>query len=283
MSSVPLKVQPTTMAPTLDSTIGAMEIGGMISTFLFGLVTIQAFTYFRQFGDDSWKIRSVVIFVWAVELIHTSLVLASVYTKTITFFGQLENLAIAPTSMCLSIAFTALIGPSVQAFYAFRILRLSGRIWIPALCWVICIVRFFDLLGCSIAAFVEPDVIKFKIRFWWLIVCGLALSAFSDALITIATCYYLWIQRSNGFQRTQNMVDMMIFWTIQTGLLTSITTVGMLIIFLAMDSFVWVALLFLVSRSFSNSLLSTLNSRSSIRQAGRSTDFVDIPTSFRAR
>ncbi|KAJ7673500.1 hypothetical protein B0H17DRAFT_947144 [Mycena rosella] len=191
-------------APTLDSTLGALEVGAMFSTFLFGLVTIQAFTYFRNFGNDSWKIRfvfSTYLIFSTTELVHTVLVLVFIYGKTITFYGNIEKLAIVPPEVGISIALTALIGPSVQAFYAFRIYRLSGRLWIPVICWVLCGTRWVILMACSIAAFIQPDLVKFKLRFWGLVVSALALSSILDVLITTSTCYYLWNQRSSAFQR----------------------------------------------------------------------------------
>ncbi|KAJ7123145.1 hypothetical protein C8R44DRAFT_785410 [Mycena epipterygia] len=270
------------MAPavSLDSTLGAIEIGTMISIFLFGIVTVQVFSYFRNFHKDPWQLKLLVGVIWAVELIHTALTCASTYEKTITSFGDVQALPELSTSFNLSIAFVAVIGPLVQGFYAYRILKLSGRRLMPVICWILSILRFLNLLGISISAFLSPNLIEYKIRFSWLIISSLVISATTDILITATTCYYLRTRSQNKstfqFQRTRNMVDFLVLWSIQTGLLTSVTTILMLICFVTMDNFIWVAFLFLVSRSFSNSLLSSLNSRTSIREGGRATDFLEL-------
>ncbi|KAJ7141651.1 hypothetical protein C8R46DRAFT_1135466 [Mycena filopes] len=272
--------------PALDSTLGAVEIGTMLSIFLFGIVTVQAAAYYRNFPQDSWTTKALVSLIWIVELVHTALTCASTYHKTITSFGKAQELTVLDPAFNFSIAFVAVVGPVVQAFYAYRILRLSHNHVVPIICWLLSLFRFVNLLGIAIASFVVGDLIEFKARFSWLVVTSLAISAFTDVLITGTTCYFLRAQSESRhqFQRTKRMIDLMILWTIQTGLLTSITSVVMLICFLSMDNLVWVAILFLVSRSFANSLLSTLNSRTAIREVGRGTDhFASGSSSSRPR
>ncbi|KAJ7155244.1 hypothetical protein C8R46DRAFT_1296632 [Mycena filopes] len=260
---------------SLDSTLGAVEVGTMLSIFLFGIVTVQVSSYYRNFPNDSWRIKLLVGGIWIVELVHTGLTCANTYEKTITFFGREPELFVLSTSFNLSMVLVAVIGPVVQAFYAYRIFKLAHRALIPMACWALSLVRFVNLLGIAIAAFATGNLPEFEARFSWLVICSLVLSAFTDILITGTTCYYLaQANRGQQFRRTKKMIDLMIVWTIQTGLLTSITSVLMLICFLVMNNFIWVAILFLVSRSFANSLLSTLNSRTAIREAGRGTDFL---------
>ncbi|KAJ7155248.1 hypothetical protein C8R46DRAFT_1356472 [Mycena filopes] len=262
---------------SLDSTLGAVEVGTLLSIFLFGIVTVQVSSYYRNFPNDPWSIKLLVVGIWTVELLHTGLTCANTYTKTITFFGTEAEQFVLSTSFNLSMILVAVIGPVVQAFYAYRIFKLAHRALIPMACWALSLVRFVNLLGIAIAAFATGNLPEFKARFSWLVISSLVLSAFTDILITGTTCYYL-VQANRGqqYRKTKKMIDLMIVWTIQTGLLTSITSVLMLISFLVMNNFIWVAILFLVSRSFANSLLSTLNSRTAIREAGRATDFLGV-------
>jgi len=52
-------------------------------------------------------------------------------------------------------------------------------------------------------------------------------------------------------------------WTVETGLVTSIGAVAMLICFLIMpENFVWLAIFTFLAKLFSNSLLAALNARS---------------------
>lgn len=44
----------------LNATIGAVEIGSMISVFLFGIVTLQAHLYYSSFQEDHWSFKTLV-------------------------------------------------------------------------------------------------------------------------------------------------------------------------------------------------------------------------------
>lgn len=43
-----------------DSTVGAIEIGALISIFLFGLVTVQTYTYVQRYPKDSLMLKLLV-------------------------------------------------------------------------------------------------------------------------------------------------------------------------------------------------------------------------------
>ena len=47
-------------AVNLYTTLGAMEVGVMISIFLLGALTIQVYTYYHKFTSDSWKFKLLV-------------------------------------------------------------------------------------------------------------------------------------------------------------------------------------------------------------------------------
>jgi hypothetical protein len=46
--------------PPLDSTLGALEVGGIVSTYLFGIETLQVYNYFRKYPEDSLLLKSTV-------------------------------------------------------------------------------------------------------------------------------------------------------------------------------------------------------------------------------
>ncbi|KAJ7923634.1 hypothetical protein B0H13DRAFT_2316345 [Mycena leptocephala] len=54
--------------PALDSTLGAIQVGGVVSTYLFGIETLQAYYYFRKFRADSVWLKVMVAVVWLLEL-----------------------------------------------------------------------------------------------------------------------------------------------------------------------------------------------------------------------
>ncbi|KAJ7174876.1 hypothetical protein C8R46DRAFT_1081953 [Mycena filopes] len=271
------------MPPThaLDSSLGAVVIGCMVSLFLLGVLTVQVFSYFRNFADDSRKLKLMITVIWVTEVIHGALIGASTYEKTVTYFGDVQELFHLRATFNLSLAFVGAIGPMVQSFYAYRILKISGRRFIPILIWTLLLLRFINVLAISVTSFMVPDIIAYKARFGWLLICSLSSAAAEDVLITATTCYYLRAERKSSvhFRRTRRMVDLLILWTAQTALVTSSGTVSMLLCFLLMDNFVWVGILFVFPLFFSNSLLATLNSRTILHDAGKTTtDLAGVPS-----
>ncbi|RDB25520.1 hypothetical protein Hypma_006316 [Hypsizygus marmoreus] len=260
---------------TFDPTVGALEIGVMVALFLFGLVTVQTFAYYKKFPNDSWQMKTFVAAIWAMELGHNILACHSVYFVTVTKYGQPETLDRFPVSLIAAVVLSGLIGPATQAFFAYRVHRLSQQWIIPCLCWLLSFLRCLSLLAISVAAFTTDTIAHFKIKWWWLLASSLAISTAVDIIIAGSLCFYLWARRRTAFRGTKTMVDRLIMWSIQTGLLTSIATVTMLILFLSASNFAWLAVFFIISRLFSNSLMASLNARTSFRNMQNKVEFIN--------
>jgi hypothetical protein len=52
------------MPSPLDLTLGAVEMGAMISLFLFGMVTVQVYLYSMGSKTDHRWLKLLVAFVW---------------------------------------------------------------------------------------------------------------------------------------------------------------------------------------------------------------------------
>jgi hypothetical protein len=44
----------------LSNTLGALEIGSLFAIFIFGIVTLQMYTYYTTFGKDLWYYKALV-------------------------------------------------------------------------------------------------------------------------------------------------------------------------------------------------------------------------------
>ena len=44
----------------LDNTMGGMECGVMISNLLSGFFMMQVFIYYRDYPQDSWRLKTLV-------------------------------------------------------------------------------------------------------------------------------------------------------------------------------------------------------------------------------
>ncbi|KAJ7652213.1 hypothetical protein B0H17DRAFT_958089 [Mycena rosella] len=177
--------------PSLDDTLGAIQIGGICSTFLFGIGTLQAFYYFKQFPRDSAVLKTTVWFVAVLELGHTIACWHALYSINVTFYGQPQYLDSPPHSLEVTILFSAPIYTIVQIFFANRVRVLSGRWLVPTICWFITLLRAactFSLFGITLGV---PLLSELKVKWEWLIATGLCLGVAVDGIVAVSMCYCL--------------------------------------------------------------------------------------------
>jgi hypothetical protein len=251
--------------PDFNGTVGAVEIGVMISNFLFGLATVQTFSYYKKFPKDPWQMKSFVGVLWILELAHSMLTSHTIYWTTVIEYGNTKALNLIPGSLIGAVVLSGIIGPAIQAFFAHRVRRLSHKWIIPVVCWFLCVIRSISLIAVAVTSYYSPTLKFFKETYQWLLATSLAVSTAVDVLIAASLCYYLWHQRDTKFARTRRVVDQLIKWSIQTGLLTSIATVVMLILFVAVANHAWLSMFCVISKLFSNSLMASLNARAKLR------------------
>ncbi|KAG8218151.1 hypothetical protein J3R82DRAFT_3693 [Butyriboletus roseoflavus] len=92
-----------------------------------------------------------------------------------------------------------------------------------------------------------------------------AVAAAGDVLIAAFLCSLLQMSRT-GFRRSDTMINKLIVFSINTGLLTSICAVASLISIAAWPTtFIYIAFYFCLGRLYCNSLLATLNARKGLR------------------
>jgi hypothetical protein len=130
----------------------------------------------------------------------------------------------------------------------------------------------------GIEALLSTSVLKFEKDFKWLLTFILAVGAAVDVIIAGSLCYFFRQLRATSFHRTVKVINQAMIWTVETGLLTSLSAVAMLICFLLMqDNFVWIAIFTFLAKLFSNALLVALNGRHARHdQDSKSGSFVDI-------
>ncbi|KAJ6595583.1 hypothetical protein DFH09DRAFT_1135043 [Mycena vulgaris] len=255
-------------APAFDAdlTIGAFQIGVLISYVLFGVTTTQTYIYYSRFPDDPRRIRWLVLFVWFCELVHAVCIGHTLYATTITGYGHPESLARTPASLATAILFSGIIGASVQGFFANRIYRFTNSLYIPCVCWTLSLLRLTFTTASFIFALQMDTLAKYEAQWGWLLSALLVLSSVVDLIIAATLVYHLYKQRSSAYRGTVAVMDKLIRWTIETGVVTSAGGIVTLITFLTLkNTFVWMGCFAALASLFSNSLLASLNARASLR------------------
>ncbi|KAJ7642913.1 hypothetical protein B0H17DRAFT_1216281 [Mycena rosella] len=172
-----------------NSTVGALEIGVLVSYVLFGFTTLQTYIYFTRFPDDRGRLKYLVTFVWCCELAHVICVGHALYTMTITYYGHPERLARAPDSLTATIVFSGLLAPCVQSFFAYRIYRLSDSWYIPCFCWGLSLIRLVGAAVVSVVGLKMVTFADFEAQWGWLIITVWAVGV-ADDLVVAGTLDY---------------------------------------------------------------------------------------------
>ncbi|KAH7914161.1 hypothetical protein BJ138DRAFT_1144516 [Hygrophoropsis aurantiaca] len=253
------------MATSLDFSLGALEIGVLLSTCLYGVTTVQAYTYWSsRFRDPLW-LRLLVASIWVLESFHTIFLWVYLYRLTVTYYGVSAVLASTTWSLDVSALFDGVIGATVQAYFAWRVHVVSQKYFIPVVSWCGSLLQLSAATAITILS-TGTTIVYFDTHYEWLIAVNLALDLFVDLVNTSALCYHLWLGR-NGMRHTDRVLDTLLMWTIETGLLTTVAAVMMLILSFAMaETALWITISMFYAKLYSNSLLASLNGRSSLRR-----------------
>ncbi|KAF8879711.1 hypothetical protein BD779DRAFT_1627947 [Infundibulicybe gibba] len=245
---------------------GALEIAVFISLALCGIVAAQGYSYYTYCTSDRPFLKIMVGIILALELSHSITTAHAIYDFTIT----LEAVAVKPAnsySLSTTVVLETLITAIVQSFFAYRIRALSGNMYICGVCWIFCFLRSLGGIALAVESFLdvprEPNYFVLQDTFGWLITAALSVGAAVDVLIAVSLCYYLQqLMTPVTMRRTARIVDRLISWTIQTGLVTSMASVAAAICFQTMKrNEVWLAIYIVLAKLYSNSLLLSLNVR----------------------
>ncbi|KAJ7089920.1 hypothetical protein C8R44DRAFT_990782, partial [Mycena epipterygia] len=258
-------------SPTVAGSLGPLEIGAVIGTFLFGILTLQTFNYYRQFPGDSKSLKLTIAILWLFELVHTICLQQGIYEITVTFYGQPSSQIILnpPHSHIVAMFFDGAIDALVQIFFGNRIRMLSGRLHVFFLCIVLAILRFTcNILVMSSFWVYNMGYAGLQSRVHWEVVLACSLGPAADSLIALAMCYYLWRRRKSALTQTRSTLDTLILWTFETTLLTSVSAIIQLVLFLVGTDLTFMAFYLIQPKLFSNSMLAVLNGRTRFRTDG---------------
>lgn len=99
-----------------------------------------------------------------------------------------------------------------------------------------------------------------------LLYLNFATGAASDLSVTLASSWLL-VKSRTGFRRTDTIINTLMLYTVNTGLIVSIDAALSLITYVAMpDNFVFLGFYLLLSKLYLNSYLAMLNARDDLRE-----------------
>ncbi|THU79864.1 hypothetical protein K435DRAFT_619740, partial [Dendrothele bispora CBS 962.96] len=201
--------------PDLGPTLGALEMGVLFATLLYGMVIVQSFNYFHSQFRDRSTIRRLVSTL--IETIDTGFLWTYLYSRTVHHFGNLEVLIQPYWALAFVVPVGNLATFCVQLFFAYRVYKLSLKRFYPILCIPFSMLRLVMGFAIAITMITEASSVtipEYVEKFKWLAVVALGVGAGVDVANTIAL-WLCFIKRAGDAQSgTKRIIDKLILWTI---------------------------------------------------------------------
>ncbi|KAJ7290528.1 hypothetical protein C8J57DRAFT_1276064 [Mycena rebaudengoi] len=253
--------------PGINLILGPVILGIIINTFIFGIVFMQAITYYTgsSYKKDSWVIKGLVSWSLLLDMFHSCAVIFVIWEYCIIHFGDTVFLGTTPWPYPTTPIFSTCASVPIQIFLAWRVKRLSNS-------WPIFSVLSMLSIASGIMAFisairaVQASNIKDFAALIPVVDTWLALSVVCD--LSLTTLLFIYLRRSRtGFTKTDSVIMRLTIQSIETASFSTLNSVMDLITFTVLQNTNFHFIFALLSgRMYTNTLLATLNSRDKMRE-----------------
>ncbi|KAJ7488069.1 hypothetical protein FB451DRAFT_1226352 [Mycena latifolia] len=253
------------MASPLESTYGIWLIAFFLQTILYGMGILQAYLYFFWYSNDTLLVKTTVcVYVFrasthCLESFQLSTLFGATYHHLINGFGNFPQLLLislhSGTAQYLSAFIVQMRAKNPYFAHSIYALHKNDKI-LPFAIVVSSLAALGQVVVISrIPSFADIDQIKTTT------IINCVASILCDTLVTGGLCWRLHISRT-GIQATNNLLNYLIIFAINRGILTRITTILQIILFFARpNTFYFFAMIWLSSKLYMNNMLATLNTR----------------------
>jgi len=247
--------------PPVVTLTAAIFFGNVINFWLLGILTVQAYYYYINFGkSDVKRIRFVAVFTVLLEFTQTCLVVSDAYRLFCLEWGTPAVLLRTGLIWVYIPVLGSLMSFVAQLFWAWRLRLLTQVLWLPAIIITFSITQFVSgLVGGITGRNIEDvrhltEVFK-PISIW------LAGTAVADMIIVVSMLYFFSKNRSS-FAGTSAVLSKILFLTIETGMCCATVAILDLVMYLVFQDENWhVCVAVALSKVYANSLFLVLNSR----------------------
>ncbi|KAI9440957.1 hypothetical protein H4582DRAFT_1508486 [Lactarius indigo] len=251
----------------VDNTLGALFIGTVLSSIIYGVTWLQVYSYFNgRCSQDRWPLKSFVAFLMLVDTVNLVFCVYTTYQFGVTNFGNYRSILSEPWSLFATSFSSIAVTVSVQLFYAYRIYRLGRNSpYLPVAISIISLTEFSISIVYNIKVLMhvhDPHPGNFEEFFFSALSC----KVLCDTFITTGMVYYLLSNRSQ-VRRTNNVLNLLAIYSINCGTLNLAFSIVCLTLFAKYrDTLIYVPSLFVIFRLSLCSFMAILNSRDYLRE-----------------
>ncbi|KAJ6511916.1 hypothetical protein C8R47DRAFT_1092718 [Mycena vitilis] len=247
-----------------DTIVGVLLLGLFFNTYLYGICTYQFVVYVQAKFNDSWWIRFIVSSLFILDTIHSAVAIYAGWETCVTNYANPASLAYVGWTIPFTAVATSFTAILTQVFLGHRVFLLTNNRLLFGLIGVLSVLGF--VFGCiaGIKSGIINEVAKFAPLAPY-VTAWLAFQTSADLLITL--CLTVALARSKtGFRTTDTIINRLIGGAIRTGLFASMFALADLFSFLLhRNTNLYAMFAYPIGRIYTNTLLNTLNSRSSMK------------------
>ncbi|TFK35603.1 hypothetical protein BDQ12DRAFT_725893 [Crucibulum laeve] len=180
-------------------TVGAFEAGVLMSMFLSGITTAQAYRYFHNFPNDPKRMKLFVALVWFLEFGHGTILSVALYWLTVLNFNSTTALVNPLKKLCLATILSSITTSMIQCYFAFRVHIICQMRIIPVICVILSVVHLTGQFMLAIGGYKARSITEFKIRWRTVMIAVLSSSTCADVLIASCLCWRFRRRRKEKF------------------------------------------------------------------------------------
>ncbi|KAG5718815.1 hypothetical protein E4T56_gene2669 [Termitomyces sp. T112] len=251
---------------SLDSKLGAGFIGNIVAGIFYGVTCIQSYTYFRSSDQDKQWFRLVIFILWILDTFHLTLITHTLYYYMISNFGNYLALVFPTWSLIAQTYVTSISDLIIRCIFGRRVWLMTDRSYPIAICIASMSLLTFVSAFVFASLEIEGKTFTYISKISYLLYMSLGSGVAADMFIAISLCANLWKRRS-GFEKSDTLIRTLILYAINTSLLTTLCSLACLITYAVWpNDFTFMAIYFVLSKLFLNSLLATLNTREALSE-----------------
>ncbi|CAA7269837.1 unnamed protein product [Cyclocybe aegerita] len=252
-----------------SGTLGAAFLGGIAASILYGVTSVQTLIYFQGTHKDGRAFKSLIFFLWILDTLHFTFTVHGLYFYFVSHFGDFVVLREPPWSLVAGVYLTTISDMIVRCIFAHRVSILCGRsrrvlrVLLPIVISALAFVVFVNGMGFATGTYILGTFERMN-KIAPMLYLSLSSAVAADSTVAISLCVLLFASRT-GIKRTDSLLTLLIAFSINTGLLTSLCALATLITYAIWPHrFIFMGLYFTLSKLYVNSLLASLNARLSL-------------------
>lgn len=251
---------------------GPFLIGLAINIFLHGLATTQVYLYFTGYKKDQLWLKTLIATLYLADTFNCIVSIYYIYGALVIHFGDEANLLRGNWAFAAGSASTGVVSVAVQLFFAWRAHVLTKNVFIVATIILCSLASLAGSLGTAISLATNPSIfrvpdLRVEVTMW------LAGAVLADTIIAASLVWHLGRHRS-FYPAVNNTINRILRMTVQTGVVTTIIAIIDLTCYLTNSMGNYAIFSLILSKLYTNCMLSTLNARKARKYVGSSEDEV---------